>query len=224
MEQAEKVAVAKRLVLLGPPGAGKGTQAKVLAENLGLLHIASGDLFRYHQQKGTPLGLKTMEYMSQGLLVPDEITIAIVLEHVLSPAALRGALLDGFPRNLAQAQALDDALEDRGMAIDRVILVSVPEQELIRRLSGRLVCRQCQTPYHPKTAPPEVEGRCDRCQGQLYQRQDDTADAIMVRIQVYRDETAPLIDHYEGTGKLSEVDGVGTVEEIGQRLLQSLEN
>ena len=224
MEQTEKVAVAKRLVLLGPPGAGKGTQAKVLAENLGLLHIASGDLFRYHQQKGTPLGLKTMEYMSQGLLVPDEITIAMVLEQVLSPAALRGALLDGFPRNLTQAQVLDDALEDRGMAIDRAILVSVPEQELIRRLSGRLVCRRCQTPYHPITAPPEVEGRCDRCQGELYQRQDDTADAIMVRIQVYRDDTAPLIDHYQGTGKLAEVNGVGTVEEIGQRLLQSIEN
>lgn len=218
------MAVAKRLVLLGPPGAGKGTQAKVLAENLGLLHIASGDLFRYHQQKGTPLGLKTMEYMSQGLLVPDEITIAMVLEQVLSPAALRGALLDGFPRNLTQAQVLDDALEDRGMAIDRAILVSVPEQELIRRLSGRLVCRRCQTPYHPITAPPEVEGRCDRCQGELYQRQDDTADAIMVRIQVYRDDTAPLIDHYQGTGKLAEVNGVGTVEEIGQRLLQSIEN
>ena len=217
------VATAKRLIMFGPPGAGKGTQAKMLAESLGLLHIASGDLFRCHQQKGTPLGLNAMEYMNQGILVPDEIAIAMVLEQVLSPTALRGALLDGFPRNLAQAQALDDALAHRGMAIDRAILVSVPEQELIRRLNGRLVCRQCQTPYHTETAPPKVEGRCDRCQGELYQRQDDAAGAIMVRIQVYRDETAPLIDHYRGTGKLAEVDGVGTVEEIGRRILQSIE-
>jgi adenylate kinase len=212
------------LVLLGPPGAGKGTQAKILAEALGLAHIASGDLFRYHQRKGTPLGLKAVEYMSQGLLVPDEITIAMVLEQDLLPVGGRAFLLDGFPRNYAQAQALDENLAGRGQHIDRAMLIKVSQDELVRRLSGRLVCRQCQAPYHEETAPPKTPGKCDLCGGELYQRQDDTPEAVRVRIRVYEAETEPLIGHYRRAGKLAEVDGVGTVEEVGQRLLGALQD
>ena len=213
-----------RLVLLGPPGAGKGTQAKLLAESLGVSHIASGDLFRHHQRKGTPLGLKVMEYMSQGLLVPDDITIAMILEQVLSPVGQKGYLLDGFPRNLVQAEALNEALAGRGHEIYRAILVQVPQEELVRRLSGRLVCSNCQAPYHKETAPPSAEGKCDVCGWELYQRDDDTPESVRVRVKVYHDETVPLIEYYSRIGKLVEVDGTGAVEEVGQRLLQSLRN
>ena len=210
------------LILLGPPGAGKGTQAKMLAEHLGVNHIASGDLFRYHQKQGTPLGLKATEYMNAGILVPDEITIAMVLERILPPGGSTAVLLDGFPRNLAQSQALDDALAARGLDIDRVVLITVPTEELARRLGRRLVCRGCQAPYQEETAPPKVPGKCDSCGGELYQRADDTPKAIQVRIQVYQDETEPLVHHYGSAGKVVEVDGVGTVEEVGRRLLRCL--
>ena len=219
-----RVAPSMRLILLGPPGAGKGTQAKMLAENLGVPHIASGDLFRYHQREGTPLGLKAMEYMSQGLLVPDEITITMVLEQILPPPGQKGFLLDGFPRNQVQARALDEALAGRGQEIDRTILIKVTPEELVRRLGGRLVCQQCQAPYHRETEPPKTPGKCDLCGGELYQRQDDTPEAVRVRIRVYRDETEPLIEYYSQPGKLVEVDGVGTVEEVGQWLLRFLQN
>ncbi len=211
-----------RALLLGPPGAGKGTQAKMLAESLGVPHVASGDLFRYHQRQGTPLGLKAAEYMSQGLLVPDEITIAMVLERILPPLGQVGFLLDGFPRNLVQAQALDEALAGRGQALNRVVLIRVPQEELIKRLSGRLVCRQCQAPYHRDNASPKTPGKCDLCGGELYQRQDDTPEAVRVRIQVYQNETEPLVAFYSRSEKLVAVDGMGTVEEVGQRLLRSL--
>ena len=210
------------LILLGPPGAGKGTHAKMLAEHLGVSHIASGDLFRDHQKQGTPLGLKATEYMNHGILVPDEITIAMVLERILPPGGSTAVLLDGFPRNLAQGQALDEALAARGVEIDRVVLITVPKEELARRLGGRLVCRGCQAPYQAETAPPKVSGKCYLCGGELYQRADDTPKAIKVRIQVYQDETQPLVQHYSGAGKVVEVDGVGTVEEVGHRLLRCL--
>ena len=213
-----------RLILMGPPGAGKGTQGKMLAENLGLYHIASGDLFRNHQRKGTPLGLEVMEYISHGLLVPDDITTALVLEHLLSPQGQVGSLLDGFPRNLVQARGLDEALAGRGQDIDRVILMKVPQEELVSRLSGRQVCRQCQAPYHRETAPPETAGTCDMCGGELYHREDDTVEAVKVRIQVYQEETEPLVQYHSGAGKLVEVDGVGTVQEVSQRLVRSLGN
>ena len=212
-----------RLILLGPPGAGKGTQAKMLAETLGVPHIASGDLFRYHQTKGMPLGLKAMEYMSQGMLVPDEITIAMVLEKVLPPLGQNKFLLDGFPRNLVQAQALDEAIAGRGYQIDQVIHIQVPEEKLVGRLSNRWVCRACQAPYHGETAPPNTAGTCDLCGGELYQRQDDAPDAVKVRIQVYHNQTQPLIDYYRQAGKLAHVDGVGTVKEVGERVLRSLQ-
>jgi len=214
---------ARRLILLGPPGAGKGTQAKgILERTPAAVHIASGDLFRYHQREGTPLGLKAAEYMSQGLLVPDEITVAMVLERIQPPLTSEGFLLDGFPRNLHQARALDEALEGRGLRIDKVIHVIVPIEELVKRLSGRLICRQCQTPYHVDNAPPQKRDVCDSCGGQLYQREDDTAEAVRVRIQVYQDETRPLVDYYKQVNKLVDVDGIGTVEDVGQRLSEAL--
>ena len=223
MSSRQCVPGANRLILLGPPGAGKGTQAKTLAGRLDVPHVASGDLFRSHQQQGTPLGVKALEYMTQGMLVPDEITIAMVLERILPPLAQKGFLLDGFPRNLIQAEALDQALAGRGLAITKTILISVPSDELVVRLSGRLVCRQCQTPYHRETTPPKTPEVCDSCGGQLYQRQDDTPEAIRTRIQVYEDETQPLVEYYSRDNCLVEVDGVGGVEEISRRLVQSLQ-
>lgn len=211
-----------RAVLLGPPGAGKGTQAKLLAQRLNIPHIASGDLFRTHQERGTPLGLKAREYMERGVLVPDEITIAMVLEHILSLDRDEGFILDGFPRNLNQAEALDRALRERGRELDRVLYIRVSEGELVRRLSGRLVCRRCQTPYHLESSPPRNPGRCDVCGGELYQREDDTPEAVRRRIQVYQTETAPLVEYYRRAGKLVEVEGEGPLEEVNRRLLESL--
>ena len=216
--------LAMRIILLGPPGAGKGTQAKILAKSLGAAHIASGDLFRYNQQKGTPLGLKAIEYMNQGLLVPDEITIAMVMEQILPPIGPKKFLLDGFPRNMVQAEALHEALAARGQGIDRVIVARVPHDELVRRLGGRLVCQRCQTPYHSETAPPRTSGVCDLCGGELYQREDDKPEAVRVRIRVYEEETEPLIQYYRQSGGLVEVDGVGTMEEVGQRILGTFQN
>ena len=224
VSSAQRVVSATRLLLLGPPGAGKGTQAKLLAEELSISHIASGDLFRHHEREGTPLGIKAMEYMTQGLLVPDEITIAMVLEQVLPPAGQTAFLLDGFPRNLVQARTLDEALEGRGRGIDRTILIQVAAEELVRRLSGRLVCRQCEAPYHSDTAPPNTTDRCDLCGGELYQRQDDTPEAVTTRIRVYQEETEPLKGYYARSGKLVEVDGHGTAGEVTQRILKSLQS
>jgi adenylate kinase len=194
-----------------------------LAERLGVPHIASGDLFRHHQQNGTPLGLKVREYINQGMLVPDEITIAMVLEQVLLPESQRGFILDGFPRNLAQAKALDDALAVKGVWIDRVSFIKVPVEELIKRLEGRRVCRKCQAPYHLETAPPKKPDKCDLCGGEIYQREDDTLDAVAVRLKVYQEETEPLVDYYNRAGRLVEVNGLGTVEEVGTRLHKALE-
>ncbi len=209
-------------MLLGPPGAGKGTQAKVLSEKLRISHIASGDLFRYHQRQGTPLGLKALEYMTAGLLVPDEITIAMVMDQVLPPLGKRSYLLDGFPRNLNQAEALDEALASRGQRIDRVIYMRLPLGEAVKRLSGRLVCRQCQSPFHGDSAPPKSPNICDHCGGELYQREDDAPEAVQVRLQVYTDETQPLVDYYRRAGTLDEVDAQGAVKEVQHRLMESL--
>lgn len=213
-----------RLTLLGPPGSGKGTQAATLAETLEVPHIASGDLFRYHQLEGTQLGIKASEYMKQGLLVPDEITIQMTLDKIASPESNGGFVLDGFPRNLTQARALSDNLYERQEHLDAAILIDVPEQELVQRLSGRSVCSNCQIPYHSENAPPRKSGVCDHCGGSLYQRQDDTIEAIQVRIKVYREATQPLIDYYKDLGILSSIYGTGAVDEVGLRLLQAIKD
>ncbi len=210
------------IILLGAPGAGKGTQAARVVQELKLVHIATGDLFRQAQEQGTELGLEAKSYMEKGVLVPDEITMRMALERISAPDCEAGVVFDAFPRNLKQAEALDKALAEQGRAIDKVIYIKVSEKELLERLSGRWICRQCQAPYHGVNSPPRVWGKCDRCGGELYQRPDDTAETVKKRLGVYFAETAPLIDYYTQAGKLLEVDGEGSVDEVGRRMVESL--
>jgi len=210
------------IIFLGAPGAGKGTQAANVARKLNLVHIASGDLFRQALEKGTKLGIKAKSYMEKGELVPAQITIGMVLERLSALGGEGGAILDGFPRNLEQAQALDKALSKQGKAIDKVVYIKVSKEELLKRLSGRWICRQCQTPYHTTDSPPRVWGKCDKCGGELYQRPDDTVESIRKRLEVYSVETAPLIDYYARVGKLLEIDGEGSVAEVGRRITTAL--
>lgn len=206
------------IIFLGAPGAGKGTQAAALAEKLNMVHIASGDLFRNAIEEATELGMQAKSYVERGELVPDKLTTKMVLERMSSPDSKLGAILDGFPRTLAQAEALDETLAKQAEAIDKVIFIRVSEQELLRRLSGRWVCRSCQSVYHTVSSPPKVEGKCDRCGGELYQRTDDKSEAVKIRLQVYFAQTAPLIGYYTATGKLIEVDGEGDAGVVRQRI------
>ena len=210
------------IVFLGAPGAGKGTQAARVAQQLKLAHIATGDLFRQAQARGTALGLEAKAYMEKGALVPDEITIKMVLERLAAPDCKGGVIFDGFPRSLAQAQALDKALARQGKAVDKVIYIKVAEGELLKRLGGRWICRQCQAPYHEISSPPKIKGKCDKCGGELYQRADDTEETVKKRLVTYFNETAPLIDYYSKTGKLMEVDGEGVLENVERRIVESL--
>ena len=210
------------IIFLGAPGAGKGTQAAVVAQKLGLVHIASGDLFRQALEQGTELGIKANSYMEQGVLVPDEITTGMVLERISAPDCEGGVILDGFPRNLVQAEALDNALTRQSRAVDRVIYIKVSKKELLKRLSGRWICRRCQTPYHITNSPPKIWGKCDKCGGELYQRLDDAVESVRKRLDVYFAETSPLIEHYTRLGKLSEIDGEGGVDEVGSRIIAAL--
>lgn len=210
------------IVILGAPGAGKGTQAAVVAEKLKAAHIATGDMFREAQEQETELARQAVSYMEKGQLVPDEITIRMVLERIAAPDCVNGVVFDGFPRNLKQAEALDEALVEQGKTVDKVVYIKVPETELLERLSGRWICRQCQTPYHALNSPPKTPGKCDRCGGELYQRADDTVETVKERLKVYFVQTAPLIDYYTRAGKLLEVDGEGGVDEVGERILASI--
>jgi adenylate kinase len=210
------------VVFLGAPGAGKGTQAAEVAKELKLAHIATGDMFRDAQKKGTKLALEAKTYMDKGMLVPDEITIKMVLERISAPDCVKGVIFDGFPRNLAQAQALDKAMAEQSKAIDHVVYIKVSEEELLKRLGGRWICRQCQSPYHEVASPPKVKGKCDKCGGELYQRSDDVPATIKERLKVFFAQTAPLIDYYSKTGKLVEVNGEGGMDEIKQRILKAV--
>ena len=212
-----------RAVLLGPPGAGKGTQAQLLTQATGLAHVASGDLFRRHQAEGTELGKLAREYMERGQLVPDEVTIRMVLERLGELEAAGGYVLDGFPRTQAQALALDEALAEQGEAIDLALLVQVDSDELVRRLAGRWLCGSCQTPYHQETAPPRQVGRCDKCGGELVQRPDDRAEVVRQRLQAYEEQTTPVIEHYRNQGKLRQVNGQQSIDEVAKELLKELE-
>lgn len=212
------------VILLGAPGAGKGTQAATLSKELGLAHVASGDLFREALKLGTPLGLEAKGYMDKGELVPDELTVKMVLERLEKLDAQEGVVLDGFPRTQAQARALDDALEGNGKAIDSVLYVRVSEEELIRRLTGRWICRNCQTPYHTVSSPPKVVSVCDRCGGELYQRPDDTEETARNRLRVYMESTAPLIDYYVNRNKLVEVNGEQGIEAVGREMITALKS
>jgi adenylate kinase len=210
------------LILLGAPGAGKGTQAVTISKKLGLVHIASGDLFRKEQESGSELGKIAKSYMEKGQLVPDEITVKMVLGRISAPDCARGVILDGFPRTLEQASALDKALAVDGKSIDKVLYIKVSVKELLRRLSGRWICRNCQTPYNIVELPPKVVGKCDRCGGELYQRADDTEETARKRLDVYFAQTAPLIKYYTEAGKLVEIDGEKNVEKVGSDLIAAI--
>lgn len=210
------------IIFLGAPGAGKGTQAARVAEALKLAHVATGDLFRQAQEGGSELAMQAKFYMEKGQLVPDEITIRMVLGRISDPDCQSGVIFDGFPRNLKQAEALDKALLEGGKAVDKVVYIRVSEKELLERLSGRWICRQCQTPFHAVNSPPKVWGKCDQCGGELYQRSDDTVATVKKRLVVYFAETAPLIDYYTQAGKLLEVDGEGGVAAVKKRIIKAL--
>jgi adenylate kinase len=209
-----------RLVLFGPPGAGKGTQAQLLKDRLGAAHVSSGDLFRYHLRQGTELGQRVSQYINQGLLVPDEVTIDIILDKVLAFSPEEGFILDGFPRTTQQAQALEQALNRESRPLDKVVFINVPEEELLRRLGGRYICRNCQAPHTVPSGqqPPP----CSNCGGELYQREDDQPQAVSRRIEVYQRETMPVLDFYRQRGLLADVAGVGSVECINRRVLTVL--
>jgi adenylate kinase len=211
------------IIFLGAPGAGKGTQSVAVAEELNLAYIASGNLFRQAIEKRTELGKQVEPYLKEGKLVPDELTVKMVLECIPATDCEQGAVLDGFPRNLAQAETLDEALTEQGKSIDRAIYIKVAEEDLLKRLGGRWICRSCQTPYHRESSPPKVWGKCDKCSGELYQRPDDTDEAIKKRLEVYFTQTTPLIGYYESSGKLAKVDGNGSVGEIKQRIMATLQ-
>lgn len=210
------------IIFLGAPGAGKGTQAAIMAKELNLVHIASGDLFRQAIEQETELAIQAKSYMEKGKLVPDEITIQMVLERMSATDCESGVILDGFPRNLKQAKALDGALTSSAKAVDKVAYIKVSEEELVQRLSGRWICRNCQTPYHSTDSPPKIWGKCDRCGGELYQRSDDTPSTVKERLKVYFAETVPLIDYYTQSGKLLEIDGEGEINEISGRIALAL--
>ncbi|MDG4789946.1 adenylate kinase [Micromonospora sp. WMMD1102] len=211
-----------RLVLVGPPGAGKGTQAEFIAAHLAVPKISTGDIFRANVSQGTPLGVEAKRYMDAGKLVPDEVTINMVRERLAEPDAAEGFLLDGFPRTTPQAAALDKLLADLGTALDLVLELVVDDDEVIRRLSGRRTCRGCGKVWHIEFDPSSVEGLCDRCGGQLFQRDDDKAETIAERLREYASKTAPLIDYYGAQGKLVGIDATGPVEDVTVRAIDAL--
>jgi len=212
-----------QLVLLGPPGAGKGTQAVRLAEQLGIPHVSTGDMFRAAVKDGTELGRKANEYMEAGALVPDEITIGIVRERLSTSECRPGFILDGFPRTLPQAEALSDVLDELELELDAVLYLELDDSDVVHRITGRRVCRGCGATYHVDFDPPDREGVCNECGGELYQRDDDAEETVRERLRVYKEQTAPLIDYYEQEGKLVEVSAEGSIDEVTQALLQALE-
>jgi adenylate kinase len=214
--------IEQNLILLGAPGAGKGTQAQRLSARFGIPQISTGDMLRAARREGTPLGKKAEEYMTKGQLVPDEVVIGLVEERLAQPDAKPGFILDGFPRTIPQAQALDRVLEKLGRQQIRVVDVRVPEATLIERLGGRLSCPKDGASYHIKFTPPKQAGVCDSCGTALITRADDQPEAISQRLREYHDKTAPLVDYYQSAGLLRTVDGVGELEVVLQRVVQAL--
>ena len=210
-----------RLVLFGPPGAGKGTQAQLLREHLNVAHISSGDLFRHHLGQGTELGLRAKEYMNKGELIPDEVTIDIILDKVMSIPDEDGFILDGFPRNPNQAQVLQEKLSFGSRGLDKVVHLEVSEPELLRRLGGRYICRACQAPH--SIGKGEESKKCDQCGGELYQRNDDAPAAVKKRLEVYNKETTPVLGFYRERGVLVGISGDNTVDEVNKQVLWALD-
>jgi adenylate kinase len=211
------------LIFLGAPGAGKGTQAAVVAKQLNTVHISSGDLFREAVKKESDLGKLVKGFMEQGKLVPDEITIKVILERLGEPDCASGAIFDGFPRTLEQAKALDKALAGQKKKIDYAVYIEVPDADLLKRLGGRWTCQQCQAVYHEIASPPRKAGICDKCGGKLYQRPDDNEATIKQRLSVYHDQTTPLLDYYRNTGKLLQINGTLSIEEVRKHIIKALD-
>jgi adenylate kinase len=210
------------IILIGAQGSGKGTQAEMLTQALGIPHVASGDLFRKAFDEKTELGLKAKAYLDRGELVPDEITVAMVLSRLKEADCAKGVLLDGFPRTIAQAEALDRGLEEMGRQIDLAVYLNVPREELLHRLSGRYICRANQHVYNINTRPPKVAGVCDLDGSELYQRPDDTGEAVQKRLDIFYNETIQLLNYYSGQGKLVEVNGNQSIEQVQAELLQAI--
>jgi adenylate kinase len=211
-----------RVVLVGPPGAGKGTQAQFIASHLAIPKVSTGDIFRYNVSAGTGLGRQAKAYMDRGDLVPDEVTVAMVASRLQEDDALSGFLLDGFPRNLPQAETLKKMLADWGIRLDLVLELVVDHDEVIRRLSGRRTCRKCGRVWHIAFDPPSVSGKCDECGGELFQRDDDREETIRHRLEVYEQQTQPLISYYADEGILLGIDATGPVEDVTERALLAL--
>ncbi|MGW3663608.1 adenylate kinase [Streptomyces sp. NPDC005141] len=212
-----------RIVLVGPPGAGKGTQAAFLAKNLEIPHISTGDLFRANISRQTELGKLAKSYMDKGELVPDEVTIAMAKDRMEQPDAEHGFLLDGFPRNVSQAEALDEMLSTEGMKLDAVLDLEVPEDEVVRRIAGRRICRNDSSHvFHVSYKAPKREGVCDVCGGELYQRDDDSEDTVRTRLEVYHTQTEPIIDYYMAQGLVVTIAALGKVEEVTARAMEAL--
>jgi adenylate kinase len=212
-----------RLVLVGPPGAGKGTQAEHIAAHYGIPNISTGEIFRANVAERTELGKLAKSYMDEGDLVPDDVTIAMVRERLGRPDTGNGFLLDGFPRTVPQAEALQEILDDYGVALDAVLKLRVDGEEVVRRLSGRRICRSCSRAFHVELDPPQKEDVCDTCGGELYQRDDDRPETIRRRLEVYDEQTRPLVEYYESQDLLRIVKGTGTVTEVTVRSIDALE-
>ena len=211
-----------KIIMLGAPGAGKGTQAKKIAEKYGIPHISTGDIFRANIKNGTELGQKAKKYMDQGLLVPDEVTIGMLLDRIHQDDCEKGYVLDGFPRTIPQAESLTKALSDRGEAIDYAIDVDVPDENIVNRMSGRRACLTCGATYHVTFAPPAKEGICDVCGAELVLRDDDKPETVQKRLAVYHEQTQPLIDYYEKAGILKNVDGTVDMKDVFQAIVNIL--
>jgi adenylate kinase len=212
-----------RIVLVGPPGAGKGTQATLLAKTLSIPHVSTGDLFRDNISQGTELGLAAKSIMDAGKLVPDEVTIAMAKDRLAQPDTGNGFLLDGFPRNVAQAVALDEILTEWGIELDGVLDLEVPEDEVVRRIAGRRVCRNNSAHiFHAEYNPPAVPGVCDVCGGELYQRGDDSEESVRVRLEVYHTQTEPIIAYYQKQGLVTTIPALGKVDEVTERAIEAL--
>ncbi len=203
-----------KIIMLGAPGAGKGTQADMLAEGLGIPHISTGDLFRANIGGGTELGMKAKQFMDKGELVPDSLTVEMLFDRVAADDCKQGYVLDGFPRTIPQADVLKKALEERNDRIDFAVNVDVPDENIVRRMSGRRACPKCGQTYHIEHVPPKKEGICDKCGSELVQRDDDKPETVKNRLKVYHDQTQPLIDYYEKEGVLKTVDGTKPMEEV----------
>jgi len=210
------------IIMLGAPGAGKGTQADFLSQEMDLPHIASGDLFRQALEERTEVGLLAKSYMDKGELVPDEVAIKMILERINQPDCTSGCLLDGFPRTLHQAEVLDEALRGQGKTIDKAIYIEVPNEELAKRLSGRRLCRVCQTPYHIISSPPKTPEKCDKCGGALYQRSDDREETVKDRLSIFFTQTVPILDYYKKQGKLIRINGNLGIQGVAREIISAL--